>query len=61
MSELHSCYLSSPSDKRKYLNAVDKIQRKWDEIKESPLALTTPPDLGGNFLTSVATRKSIAA
>src|SRR5258705_7816036 len=61
MAELHSCYPSSPSDKRKHLKPVDTIQRKRDEIKESPPALTPPPVLGGNFPTSVATRKPITA
>jgi hypothetical protein len=43
MAELHSYYLLSPSDKRKHLKAIDKIQRKWDEIKENPPALTPLP------------------
>jgi hypothetical protein len=43
MAELHSCYPSSPSDKRNHLKMIDKLQRKWDEIKESPPALTPPP------------------
>jgi hypothetical protein len=33
MAELHSCYRSSPSDKRKHLKAVDMILRKGKEIK----------------------------
>jgi len=43
MAELHSCYRSSPSDNRKHLKAVDRIQRKRDEFKQSPPALTPPP------------------
>jgi hypothetical protein len=36
MAELHSCYPSSPSDKRKYLRTtIDEIQRKWDEIPKA--------------------------
>jgi len=49
MAELHSCYPSSPFDKRKHLKAVDRIQRRWDKIKESPPALTPPLVLGGNL------------
>jgi len=55
MAELPSCYPSSPFDKRKkerkkereHLKAVDKIQRKCDEIKESLPALTPPPVWAG--------------
>jgi hypothetical protein len=45
MAELHSCYRSSPSDKRKHLTKrrSNRIQRKRDEIKESPPALIPPP------------------
>jgi hypothetical protein len=45
MAELHSYYPSSPSDKRKKPSKSGKyiIQRKRDEIKESPPALTPPP------------------
>ena len=43
MAELHSCYPSSPSDIRKHLKMIDNLQRKWDEIRESPPALTPPP------------------
>jgi len=45
MAELHSYYPSSPSDKRKKASKSGRyiIQRKRDEIKESPPALTPPP------------------
>jgi alpha-beta hydrolase superfamily lysophospholipase len=47
MAELHSCYPSSPFDKRKHLKAIDTTHKKrdkeWDEITESPPALTPPP------------------
>jgi len=48
MAELHSCYPSSPSGKRKKESKRLKhgqkgIQRKRDEIKESPPALIPPP------------------
>jgi hypothetical protein len=33
MAELHSCYPSSPSDKRKHLKAIDIIQRKGNGMK----------------------------
>jgi hypothetical protein len=61
MAELPSCYPSSASDKRKHLKAIDNIQRKWDEIKESPPALTPLPVWAGTSPISVAARKSITA
>ena len=73
MAELHSYYPSSPSDKRKKASKSGKyiIQRKRDEIKEGPPALTPqarcPPAhapplvLGWNFPTAVAAWKSITA
>jgi len=64
MAELHSCYPSSPSDKKKKApkEAIDEIQRKCNKMKsqkERPPGFYSPARMGGNFPTSVAARKSI--